>query len=356
MSTAQFLDQMYSSSLIPEITSPTRVSTKSKTLIDNIFSTDSPEEPISGNIITSISDHLAQFLLFPIEKTKGSKKKEIYKRNFKSLTGNELIEDLKNIDWDKALRLNQNLTNKSFKLFFYIFETLLDTYAPLKKLSNSELKLHSKPWITHGIMRSIKIKDKIYKKLLKSKNSQQKEWLYSEFKRYRNRINILIRNSKAKYYQNFFQDHKQNMLKTWEGIKSIININTTKNKSINCLNVNNTEETDPSEKTFLTPTSPDEVEDIIKTLNLRKSIGPNSIPTKLLKKYSKTISIPISKLINQSFVTGIFPEPLKLANVIPVFKKADPLQCTNYQPISLTSNISNILEKLVHKCLYCFLD
>ena len=35
------------------------------------------------------------------------------------------------------------------------------------------------------------------------------------------------------------------MLKTWEGIKSIININTTKNKSINCLNVNNTKETDP---------------------------------------------------------------------------------------------------------------
>ena len=97
-STAQFLDQMYSSSLLPQITSPTHISAKSKTLIDNIFSTDSPEEPISGNIITSISDHLAQFLLFPIEKTKGSKKKETYKRNFKSLEENELIEDLKSID------------------------------------------------------------------------------------------------------------------------------------------------------------------------------------------------------------------------------------------------------------------
>ena len=43
----------------------------------------------------------------------------------------------------------------------------------------------------------------------------------------------------------FLQEHKQNMLKTWEGIKSIININTTQNKSINCLNVNNTKEMDP---------------------------------------------------------------------------------------------------------------
>ena len=96
-SPAHFLDQMCSSSLLPQIT-PTHIGTKSKTLIDNIFSTDSPEEPISGNIITSISDHLAQFLLFPIQKTKGSKKKEIYKRKLKSLNGNQLIEDLKSID------------------------------------------------------------------------------------------------------------------------------------------------------------------------------------------------------------------------------------------------------------------
>ena len=107
------------------------------------------------------------------------------------------------------------------------------------------MKLLSKPWITHGIMMSIKTEDKIYKKLLKSKNSQQKERLNSEFKRYRNRINILTRNFKANHYQNFFQEHKQNMLKTWEGIKSIININTTKNKPMDCLNGNNTKETDP---------------------------------------------------------------------------------------------------------------
>ena len=157
-STAQFLDQMYSSSLIPWITSPTRISTKSKTLIDNIFSTDSPEESIFGNTITSLSDHLSQFLLFPIEKTKGIKKKEIYKRNFKSFTGNELIEGLKSIYWDKVLRLNQNDTNKSFKLFFNIFEIPLDTYVPLKKLSISEVKLLSKPWIIHGIMTPIKTK------------------------------------------------------------------------------------------------------------------------------------------------------------------------------------------------------
>ena len=130
-------------------------------------------------------------------------------------------------------------------MFFSIFETLLDAYVPLKKLSISEVKLLPKPWITHGTMTSIKNKDKIYKKLLKSKSSQQKGRLYNKFKRYRKSRNILSRNSKGNYYQNFFQEHKQNMLTVWEGIQFIININTSKSKSFNCLNVNNIEETDP---------------------------------------------------------------------------------------------------------------
>ena len=91
------------------------------------FSTGSPEEPILCNIIISISDLLAQFLLYSIEKTKGSMHKEICKWNFKSLTSNELIEDLKSIECCKALRLNQRQTNKSFKLFSTIlnpFQTL----------------------------------------------------------------------------------------------------------------------------------------------------------------------------------------------------------------------------------------
>ena len=106
-------------------------------------------------------------------------RKKKFKRNLKNLTGNELIEVLKIIYWGKALRLNRNDTNKSFKLFFNIFETLLDTYVPRKKSSISEVKLLSKPWITHGIMTSMKNKDKIYKKLVKSKISQQKERLHN---------------------------------------------------------------------------------------------------------------------------------------------------------------------------------
>ena len=89
---------------------------------------------------------------------------------------------------------------------------------------------------------------------------------------------------------------------------------------------------------------------------MRKSIGPNSIATRFSKQFYKEISIPIEKLINLSFETEIFPDALKLARIIPIFKKGDLLQCNNYRPISLTSDISKIMEKLVHQRLCIFLE
>ena len=52
-------------------------------------------------------------------------------------------------------------------------------------------------------------------------------------------------------------------------------------------------------------------------------------------------------MINQVFNTGIFPERLKLAKVIPVFKKGDSKLINNYRPISLIPVISNVLEKII---------
>ena len=65
-----FLEQIYSCSLIPRITSPARLIPRSKTHINNILSTDTANEVIAGNILTTLSDHLAQFLLFPIKRKK----------------------------------------------------------------------------------------------------------------------------------------------------------------------------------------------------------------------------------------------------------------------------------------------
>ena len=86
-----------------------------------------------------------------------------------------------------------------------------------------------------------------------------------------------------------------------------------------------------------------------------KSIGPNSIPIKILKILCPVISSPLSQLINDSFQCGIFPYKMKLAKVIPLFKKGCVVTTSNYRPISLLSVFSKITEKVMYKRLYNFL-
>ena len=103
---AVFLDKVYSTSLIPQITFTARVTPRSKTLIDNIFSTDANGETLLGNTVTNISCYLAQFLSFALKQTP-KKKKEIYKRNYKNFNVGQFISDLRNINWQEALEINR---------------------------------------------------------------------------------------------------------------------------------------------------------------------------------------------------------------------------------------------------------
>ena len=75
------------------------------------------------------------------------------------------------------------------------------------------------------------------------------------------------------------------------------------------------------ETIFLSPTTPADIESLINYLRPNKAIGPNSIPTKILKKFKTELSEPLSDMINVSFNKGIFPDFLKIANIIPIHKK-----------------------------------
>ena len=96
---------------------------------------------------------------------------------------------------------------------------------------------------------------------------------------------------------------------------------------------------------FITPSVPYEVSDVINTLKAGKSIGPNSIPIKLLTTLSLHVSSPLSQLNNESFLSGIFPEKMQLAKVTQLFTKGCPMIVSKYRPISPFSVFSKISQK-----------
>ena len=107
---------------------------------------------------------------------------------------------------------------------------------------------------------------------------------------------------------------------------------------------------------LITSTNKKEIYKIIKSLNSNKSCGPNSIPTKVLHLLQDQISNHLATICNLSFSTGVFPDFLKTAKVIPIHKKNSKLEVSNYRPISLLSNIDKIFEKLMHSRLIEFLE
>ena len=90
-------------------------------------------------------------------------------------------------------------------------------------------------------------------------------------------------------------------------------------------------------------------------MKVNKRVGPNSIPTTILKDYKSEFSKPLSGMINTSFTTGNSPVPLKWQMLFLFIRKVT--SCNNYYwPLSLFSKISKIFEKMMHIRLTSFLN
>ena len=148
---------MYPGSLSPQITIATRITPDFSTLIDNIFTNVVNESLVSGNLTFSISDHLAQFLIYPQITMNNKEKKPQYKRNYKNLSTTNFKQDLDNLNWTETQKCD---TKTSLENLLQVINTLLDRHAPLKQLTKKEIKTRSKPCLLTGILMSIRIKCK----------------------------------------------------------------------------------------------------------------------------------------------------------------------------------------------------
>ena len=107
---------------------------------------------------------------------------------------------------------------------------------------------------------------------------------------------------------------------------------------------------------FLSPTNTNEINKLIQNLPNKNSSGHDSISNNLLKKLAPSILVPLTLLFNKSLETGVFPAEMKKADVVPLYKSKEEYECTNYRPISLLLTVSKLLEKIMYKRTYNFLD
>ena len=99
----------------------------------------------------------------------------------------------------------------------------------------------------------------------------------------------------------------------------------------------------------------EEVRNLIQDLDTSKSIGYDEIPPKVLKWASPILSPVLTDLFNKCLVSGIYPDSLKIAKVIPIFKGGDKNDPSSYRPISILSQINRIFEKVLRDRLYDFM-
>jgi hypothetical protein len=110
------------------------------------------------------------------------------------------------------------------------------------------------------------------------------------------------------------------------------------------------------ETMFINPTNVIELFNICQSLKSGKTAGSDNIAMNVIKKSFEFIAQPLTQIINLSLSSGIYPYLLKIAKVIPVFKTDNPEDFTNYRPISLLSNFSNIFEKVMHNRIIDFVN
>ena len=120
--------------------------------------------------------------------------------------------------------LNHTSVDDHFENFYDSFKSVVDAFAPLRKATRKEKQIHVKPWLTKGLLKSIKNKNNLFSKLHK-KFSENALKVYKE---YRNNLNRTIKLAKEKYYRENISVNKNNQGNLWKIINELATFKSRK--------------------------------------------------------------------------------------------------------------------------------
>ena len=390
---SDYVNMLASNGYFPLITLPTRVNDVSSTLIDHLITNDHKNSIFPGIIKTDLTDLYPIFCSINAFAFSNKLNQQMYKRDLLNFNAENFCEDLPKsilIFFPQDNAINPNNLNIISNNFINIVKTAIDNYAPLKKLSRRQRKLKLKPWITRGLLISIKHKQKLYLSHFINGNTEKRNF----YKKYANELNKINFISEQMFYQDELYKSKNNTFKTWKVIKSLLSCSQNSSTTPNEIKYNgnvitgsetisesfnsyfskagldlsakfNQHDTNSYKKflpkfnsssLFIQPTSETEVIQLIHSLKNKNLCGPDKISAKFVILAADILATPLKILFNYMFEFGIFPNCFKTAKVIPIYKQGDKMEMGNYRPISILSTFSKILEKLIYNRTQSFLE
>lgn len=351
-----------------------RIQGSSKSIIDNVFTNMNTCDLKMETRDVVFSDHNAQILtLNPLESHTVPSSTILTKRSLSDVNKTTFKFLLLEETWEEVYG-EPNRTLK-FNSFFKIFSNIFNIAFPYNSIIVKTSK-KSKEWITPSLIKKGNFLKNLHSSV-KSSNDPELRLNYNALKKqYEKDIN----DTKKMFYEQKISNSTNKSKAVWNIIQSNIKMGKEKSKLPNKLKLDNDEFENPndiadafnnffvdsvnnhtanyrldlssleqidrvSNSVFLSPVTVDETYKIINSVCDKKSSGIDEVPCYLLKDVLDYIIAPLTYLLNISFEIGHFPEQLKSALVVPIYKKCDPANIENYRPVALLSVFSKIFEK-----------
>lgn len=311
------------------------------------------------------SHHDLIFLAYKL-KTPKMKPTVVWMRNFSKLDYQALKNDAESIDWIRVLSV-LSVDDKVSQFNKFIIE-LFDRHAPLRPV---RLRRPPAPWITKAVRIAMSRRDRAFRSFKRDRCNENWEL----YKIARNRCNRIVRAAKRNYCHNRLSN--SSTADAWKFLQSLGTSNKScgivpTNISLNDLNKHfsssSTLDSRSVSTTILEINSMDapsfdvfsfvcvSEEEVRKTILSLKSnaMGFDAINRSMVVPIIDSLLSTLTHIINTSLSTGVFPFVWRKAFVIPLPKVSNPVQFSNFRPISILPFLSKILEACVHKQLSNF--
>lgn len=298
------------------------------------------------------------------------KEKKIF-HNYRKANLVGLYQSLATVDWD--FLMNVTNMNEAYDLFYQKIFEVINVFV--SKITVT-FKRDFPPWYNSNIIRYLKLKYSAWKDYKKNNDllaleefkllrQYIKNQIDDAYKQYCKNVEANIHNEPKKFWQFINNKTRSNSMPSimFHGdselakTKNIVNAfaeyfqsayTTPANTPLNDYGNMN------SDVLHVMQFSEQEVIKALKKLKAKTTMGPDEIPSFLLRDCAIILAKPIAFLFNFALKENIFPDVLKISKVIPIYKKDDKRRIENYRPITIINNLSKAFEFLLHEPLYAY--